>query len=507
MAEIEVGKFTLESLTTGMYSEPESCYREYIQNAVDSLDSALEQGILAADDFRIEIIIDADRQEVSIKDNGTGVAKEQVPRILLDIGNSTKRHSSSRGFRGIGRLGGLSYCSKLSFCTTTQGEAEKTLVTFDCNKLKELLVPGKNTEYNLQRVISEVTDIRYFPEQASAHYFIVKMEGIDEISSLLDIDAIKPYISQVAPLPYKKQFYWQTEIKENCTNAGVAISEYPIFIGRSFESLSQLYKPYRSSFRADKGKFNDTIQGLSYFRIDYKDELMAFGWYANTSFAGTLEDDTLSGIRIKKGNIQIGDERTVAPYFKEHRFNGWSIGEIFIVCNELIPNARRDDFERNAAFECFVDGLRKTIGTEITDKIRAASKLRNNPVTKILNEVKQGTAKAEDILSSGFFSSHEKEQVAIDIDKTRKKLYQIPSTAPKDVIEQKQELMSRLTYIATQVDESRNFKAKNDITSNFSKAEKKIIQYLLEVLSHYFDRDTVDMLYTELLDELKGGKK
>ena len=30
--EISIGKFTLESLTTGMYNEPESCFREYIQN-------------------------------------------------------------------------------------------------------------------------------------------------------------------------------------------------------------------------------------------------------------------------------------------------------------------------------------------------------------------------------------------------------------------------------------------------------------------------------------------
>ena len=35
--EISIGKFTLESLTTGMYNEPESCFREYIQNAVDVL--------------------------------------------------------------------------------------------------------------------------------------------------------------------------------------------------------------------------------------------------------------------------------------------------------------------------------------------------------------------------------------------------------------------------------------------------------------------------------------
>ena len=114
MAEIEIGKFTLESLTTGMYNDPEIVYREYIQNAVDSFDNAVEQKIMTADDCRIEIIVDADRQEISIKDNGTGISKEKAVKTLLDIGNSSKTHTSNRGFRGIGRLGGLSYCKKLS---------------------------------------------------------------------------------------------------------------------------------------------------------------------------------------------------------------------------------------------------------------------------------------------------------------------------------------------------------------------------------------------------------
>ena len=91
--EISIGKFTLESLTTGMYSEPESCFREYIQNAVDSLDSAINQGIINLDASRIEIIVDSNRQELSVKDNGTGINVEKASKTLLDIGNSTKTHA------------------------------------------------------------------------------------------------------------------------------------------------------------------------------------------------------------------------------------------------------------------------------------------------------------------------------------------------------------------------------------------------------------------------------
>ena len=119
MAEIEIGKFTLESLTTGMYNNPEIVYREYIQNAVDSFDNAVAQNLMSLDDCRIEIIVDAERQEISVKDNGTGIKKELAVKTLLDIGNSSKTHTTNRGFRGIGRLGGLSYCKKLSFCTTS----------------------------------------------------------------------------------------------------------------------------------------------------------------------------------------------------------------------------------------------------------------------------------------------------------------------------------------------------------------------------------------------------
>ena len=46
MNNIIIGKHTLESLTSGMYSDPYVVYREYIQNAVDSIDNAIAQGIL-----------------------------------------------------------------------------------------------------------------------------------------------------------------------------------------------------------------------------------------------------------------------------------------------------------------------------------------------------------------------------------------------------------------------------------------------------------------------------
>lgn len=45
MKDIVIGKHTLESLTSGMYSDPFVVFREYIQNATDSIDAAYKEKV------------------------------------------------------------------------------------------------------------------------------------------------------------------------------------------------------------------------------------------------------------------------------------------------------------------------------------------------------------------------------------------------------------------------------------------------------------------------------
>lgn len=490
-----------------MYSEPESCFREYIQNAVDSIDVAIDQGLLQLDESRIEIIVDEDRREISIRDNGTGISSLLARRTLLDIGNSTKFHTVNRGFRGIGRLGGLSYCKQLSFCTTSRGEDVKTVVTFDCERLRQLLIPGQGDEHTLQSVIEAVTNVSVSEEQSSSHYFIVKMEDVDDIATLLDIELVRDYVSQVAPLPFRKSFYWSTPIKQTLLSKGIAIEEYPIFIGRSFEKLSQIYKPYKitQEVALRSGVAKDEISGISFFDVVSEEAtLLACGWYADTDYSGTLADDRMSGIRVRLGNILIGNAKTLSPYFKESRFNGWVLGELYIVSPNLIPNARRDDFERNDTFIQFENGVRLTVGSEVSDKIRAASKARNNPSAKKIKKAEKTIAQAESILTSGFNSTFEKDQVVGELEVIKKELRTIPKSADYEAVQQKIQLIQALDELRAEVTQSTNYRTKRDITSDFSKAEKKIIQAMLEVLTRNFSRETVDSLYKEFLKEIKA---
>ena len=111
--KIIIGKHTLESLTSGMYSDPYVVFREYIQNSVDSIDAAITNGILKIGEDQIVVQLRPIEQEIIIRDNGTGISNNEVEKVLISIGNSQKTSDSSRGFRGIGRLAALSYCKLL----------------------------------------------------------------------------------------------------------------------------------------------------------------------------------------------------------------------------------------------------------------------------------------------------------------------------------------------------------------------------------------------------------
>ena len=268
-AEVQVGKYTLESLTTGMYSDPMIVYREYIQNSVDSLENAVQQGIIDHSSMRIDIIVSEENSRISIRDNGTGIRSSEARATLMNVGNSKKRNANNRGFRGIGRLGGMSYCDTLIFYTSFEGENCKSVISFDCKKLKKLLVPGQYEDLSLSDVLGEITTIEVLPEKKEKHYFVVEMENVSGSTDLLNIDAAKSYISQVAPLPYKtRQFIYISQLKEFLKGNGYDLEEFPVFVGEEETDLEPVYKPNKSRFRSDRNKKTvDEISSMEYFDV------------------------------------------------------------------------------------------------------------------------------------------------------------------------------------------------------------------------------------------------
>lgn len=502
---IQVGKYTLESLTTGMYSDPKIIYREYIQNSVDALEMALQINLLEPQSMRIDIIVDAENSYISICDNGTGVNSENAVSTLMNIGSSQKRHSNNRGFRGIGRLGGMSYCGRLVFTTSAENENIKTTVEFDCKKLRQLLVPGANEDMDLANVLANVTTVKRENEKKEKHYFSVELFDVNSLSDLLNIETAKSYIAQVAPLPYKsRKFVYSPDVHRFLSENGYEIEEFPIFVGETNSDLEPIYKPNRHRYHSDRlKKKNDEILSIRTFSVNIDGELYALGWYGVCNWLGSLSEHEISGIRVRKGNILIGDNKTLNSIFKEARFNGWTQGEIFVVTDKLIPNARRDDFEQNEPYYKFIEILQNGIGTEITKAIREASSLRNDTSAKIITDVQKQVNDAAITVAEGFNSSVDKSRLLdqlATLGETLKK-----AKVREELKSKKDELQQQLDKTIEEVSDSNNYKM-NQVNTGIDKRSKKILAIVSDILSEKLAKTLVDDIIEEIVTVLNGKK-
>lgn len=495
---VTIGKYTLESLTAGMYSSPLDLFREYIQNSVDSIDLAVKQGILNKGQDKINVTIDQENKRITIEDNGLGIDTSEAFKKLIDIGNSDKVYSANRGFRGIGRLAGLSYCNKLSFITSTKGEYKKIEVSFDCERLKELLIPGLNNEYDLSRVLEEVTESSTSQESQNKHFFKVVMEGVEDVEGLLDYNIVEDYLLQVAPLPYNREtFKWEYELRNKLKLRNVEISEYNIFLQNKTNTV-QLYKINSDTYLADKiKKLNDQIRDIEIHDItDDKGNIRAVVWYGISSFYGGILDERLKGIRLRKGNILVGDKGTLNSIFKEERFNGWFQGEVHIFDNLIIPNARRDNFERNTAYSSLLKELTK-IGDDLSRTIRNVSATRNDKNVRMLNEAETLINKTDLFLEEGFNSQKEKEQIAFEIKETKER---IKDTKVNDELntKRKSDIFRQLDVLFDNVKGATNFKILN-ISQKMTIEQKKILEKVFETITEECDKKEADRLITEIL--------
>lgn len=498
---VEIGKYTLESLTTGMYSDPKIIYREYIQNSVDSLEMAVKSNLIKHESMRIDIIIDDENSCITVRDNGIGIEADRAQSTLMNIGNSHKRHTNNRGFRGIGRLGGMSYCNSLVFSTSYKNENIKTIITFNCRRLKELLVPGEFEQYNLAEVLNEITVIRQEFEDKDKHYFCVELKDVSDFSDLLNIDKVKEYVSQVAPLSYRtKSFVYATEIRNYLLKRNVPIEEFFVYIGDGDEDLQSIYKPNKHRFHSDRNrKREDEISGIQFFDIIVENELYATGWYALCDWLGTISENEISGLRVRKGNILIGDSKTLNIIYKESRFNGWVQGEVFVVTDKLVPNARRDDFEQNEAYFKFIENLKNGIGIDITKLIREASNLRNDISAKVLVEVKKEIIAAKKDLDEGFNSSVDKEKI---IEKLTYSTDKLNKTKVKgDLQDEKIRITEEIIKTVQNVADSNNYKI-NKINSGIDRKSKKILEIVSNILSDKLSKFLVDEILEEIISSL-----
>lgn len=524
MTDYVFGANILENLTTGMYQDSRVIYREYIQNACDQIDTACKLGLLASKrDGCINIEINGEERIITIEDNATGIAKARFQETLANIADSDKHVGEAKGFRGIGRLCGLAYCQRVVFTSKYKGENQISIMTCDAQKMRELIAQnGRGLKHTAGEVLHQIYSFSEKTYQSTdEHWFKVELIGINqENHDLLDFQKVKDYLSFVAPVPYQNKFLFRKKVYDHAETLGQQIDEYNIRLNGE-----DVFKKYGTRFKTSKGE--DEI-----FDVEFKDfrdiqgNLIAWMWVGLSRFKAIIEKDCpMRGIRLRKENIQIGNEDALQKLFREDRGNHYFVGEVFAISHELIPNSQRDYFNENPARPVFELALRNYFedlqrmyreGSAVNsafDKIDAShqktlehqQKLKSGDYVddaqrecaeQKVEKARQDAEKAKRDLerkraNAASVSGNAIGRIITRIENERAKIEELPSFEDKPSVKQTEHEREQKTGYRT------------DKLSQYSKKERKLISRIFSIILSATDEKSAEKIITKIEDELQ----
>ncbi len=403
-----VGKYVLDSLSFGMYSHPFMILREYIQNSVDAIDEYLRGNDgRKADKGLVDIVIDGRRKSIKITDSGIGIPSRKAWHVLHDLGRSEKDGLKQRGFRGIGRLGGLGYCGALTF--TTKAEREDTVSTsvWDCSRIRGS-VDEKSGHLDVAAIVEQAVTFRQdrYSGSAQDHFFSVELDNVRGFRGmLLNVPAIKGYLSQVAPVPFRHEmFRFGNEIDIALRQKVPSYETYCIRVNDEV-----IYKPYCDRLGISQHGLEE-IKGVRFCSLSNDIDLLAFCWLGELDLLGTIWPSSLvDGLRLRSGNILIGDKENLSDFYREKRFNNYMVGEVHVIDSKLLPNSRRDDFEDNARKDDLYSYFIRDIGLPYSRKIRELSAERSRQ--KTLEDASSLCIRVQRVLQRGYVAESQKQEL------------------------------------------------------------------------------------------------
>lgn len=524
MDEYIFGANILENLTTGMYQDSKVIFREYIQNACDQIDKAMRDGLLLKNEGHINIWVEPRNRVISIEDNATGISAADFEKTLGNVADSGKKIGEDKGFRGIGRLCGLAYCKELVFTSTAEGETTISTLRCDAEKMRELIDEnGRGKKHTANDILFTINQFMA-EEKANSdeHWFKVELIGInDSNTDLLDFSQIKEYLSFVAPVPYINTFYYRTDIHKHADEINYNIDEYNIKLNGE-----PIVKKYKTDFKTSKGE--DHIFSVKFKDIiDENGNLIAWSWFGVSNFKAIIKKEyQMRGLRLRKENIQIGDEDALQKLFKQDRGHHYFIGEVFAVDPDLIPNAQRDYFNENEKRNQFEFEIERYFNEELS-KIYYDGSTINSAFNKIdLFEKKEREYNEKE--ASGVFIDEEHRKTELEeikkaelkaieakkeIGKKKKKAEENGNDVVAGLIERREDERIKNTSNPPSPNEKRECgqdrpqKGKKntwrtDKLASYSKKDRKLISKIFGIIMTSTDKETAELIINNIEEGL-----
>ena len=362
-----VGGDILRLITAGMYDNPLVIFREYLQNAADSIASRGQSS------GSVHIDIDPLESRLTITDDGPGLSHAEAVSRLVPIGNSTKNPAVDRGLRGIGRLSSLAFAESVHFTTRACSSDPVTRVSWSGRTLRD----PRLQQLDAATAIEECTTVQTiadgdWPDQ----FFQVTVDQVTRhaASALLNREAVRRFITEVCPVPLAPSFPLAAQVTDFLSEhtrylvLDVKLDGDELPIERPFEQAIPLTDSYSATY--------ERLEKRLIPRLD-DDQPAAILWLAHTPYAGSIPRHLgVRGLRARAGNIQVGSDDVFGHLFHETRFNGWCVGEVHMTDSRIVPNGRRDYFEPGPHLRNLENHL-GAIAHEISARCRRASSHRN----------------------------------------------------------------------------------------------------------------------------------
>lgn len=380
--------FIIEVLTSGLYPDVFHVIREYVQNSFDAI-IAWRRMIGDSQAGRVKLTIDS--PSIFIFDDGTGMDRKKV-REYRYVGYSNKSMGTSAGFRGIGKLSGISVAEKLILTTSPYGVAERYKLVFDAKTMLDHILELKQQGQNipLSELIQKYTTLDTEKEEIDQHYTLIELHRIRQNSKLLmDQKELSNYLALNIPVDLDPEFKYRDEVDEWLRTYVKDYDTVPVTVNgtRIYKYyLPDAKPPQREFVWSDKDKNASTSSRYAPFKADESEgdtngsELLAFCWYCEHENRGQFDDQQRRGLVYRMRNFAVGDNQlprmTLWKATPERAY--YFFGEIHVCDPEVVPSSERGNFEENSArerlYRCSSKTLSRTlnrIAGSSSDKRRA----------------------------------------------------------------------------------------------------------------------------------------
>lgn len=471
--------FILEVLTQGLYPNVLDVLREYVQNSYDAILKHRKQ----FDDINYKIKININGRSLFISDNGIGMDEERIKQYRY-VGFSDKKLGEEAGFRGIGKLSGISVAERLIITSKAYKSPRRYTLIFNAqtmlSEILKLKTEGKNKPLN--DLIRDNTEISSKEDEKDDHFTIIELQNIrEEHSILLDSTYVADYVSKICPTPLHPSFKYREEINTWLTNN---VSDY-VFLPH-YVNDQPVYKPYSNSI--DKPTFHEIEKSED-------GEPIAYAWACANLKEEQLPETGPRGINFRLKNISIGDHeyaRTLLWKTSGH-LAYWFFGELHIVDTEILPSSERNGFIDNEARQKLVgrgqkDFIKKLekIARDRSGRANAEKKLQK--LEELIKNTQLSLNKKELPRESSIFEVAKLINALVKAESSQSKLSSKRRLEIKKITKETDKLVAKITSPGSFSDETCGI---FDIKENLSLSDKewKLYDLIIDSLKDFFSEN------------------